>query len=347
MVIVVRELLWGLPGVAREVTLWRARARVMPDPMLRNDALDTLGKSRANADGAALFSTLARRRDPRLLRLLVVYELMADFLDSVSERGACAGVANGRQLHLAMTDALDPDRAVRDYYRHNPWREHDGYLQLLLVACRERFASLPAHACVQSQAIHAAGLAEVQGCNHEPDPKRRELMLRHWAERRFPQDMGLSWFELTGAASAWLSVLALLALAAELTVSRHDGIETSASYMWISLAGTMLDSFGDMDEDLAQGAHSYIGHYPNEEIAAARVGELVRRATIGARSLRNGHRHSVIVACMVAMYLSKDSARAPHMRARSADLMRAGGPLARALVPVLRMWRVACGQQSA
>jgi tetraprenyl-beta-curcumene synthase len=345
--IVVRELLWGLPGVAQEVAEWRTRARVMPDPMLRKDALDTLGKSRANADGAALFSTLARRRDARLLRLLVAYELMADFLDSVSERGACAGVANGRQLHLAMIDALDPDRVVRDYYRHNPWRENEGYLQLLLEACRERFTSLPAYACVQSRAIYAAELAEVQGCNHEPDPKRRELMLRHWAKRRFPQDMGLSWFELTGAASAWLSVLALLALAAELTVSKHDGIETSTSYLWISLAGTMLDSFGDMDEDLAQGAHSYIRYYPTEEIAAARVGELVRHATTGAMSLRNGHRHAVIVACMVAMYLSKDSARTPHMRARTASLMRAGGPLARALVPVLRMWRVAYRQQTA
>jgi tetraprenyl-beta-curcumene synthase len=319
----------------------------MPDPVLRNEALDTLGKSRANADGAALFSTLARRRDPRLLRLLVAYELMADFLDSVSERGACAGVANGLQLHLAMTDALDPDRAMRDYYRHNPWRESAGYLQLLLAACRERFTSLPAHACVQARAIHAAALAEVQGFNHEPDPRRRERMLRRWAQRRFPQDSGLSWFELTGAASAWLSVLALLALAAELAVTPHDGIETSASYLWISLAGTMLDSFGDMDEDLAQGAHSYIRHYPTEEIAAARVGELVHRATTSARSLRNGHRHGVVVACMVAMYLSKDSARAPHMRARTASLMRAGGPLARALVPVLRAWRVLYGQQTA
>lgn len=315
--------------------------------MLRNDALDTLGKSRANADGAALFSTLARRRDPRLLRLLVAYELMADFLDSVSERGASAGVANGLQLHLAMTDALDPDKAMRDYYRHNPWRENAGYLQLLLAACRERFTSLPAHACVQAQAIHAAALADVQGCNHEPDPKRREIMLRRWAQRRFPQDTGLSWFELTGAASAWLSVLALLALAAELAVSPHDGVETSASYLWISLAGTMLDSFGDMDEDLAQGAHSYIRHYPTEEIAAARVGELVSRATTSARSLRNGHRHGVVVACMVAMYLSKDSARAPHMRARTASLMQAGGPLARVLVPVLRAWRVLYGQQTA
>lgn len=302
--------------------------------------------SRANADGAALFFTVARRRDPRLLRVLVAYELMADFLDSVSERGACAGVLNGCQLHLAMIDALDPDRTARDYYRYNPSHENRGYLQSLLVACREGFASLPAYAHVQPLAINLAGLAEVQGFNHEPDPVRRDVMLAQWAKRRFPQDIDLSWFELTGAASAWLGVLALLALAAETTVGEQDGIKTSASYLWISLAGTMLDSFGDMDEDVAQGAHSYIRHYPSEEMAATRVCEVVRRATADARELRNGHRHAVIVACMIAMYLSKDSTRSAQMRERTASLVRAGGPLARALVPVLRMWRVAYGQQS-
>jgi tetraprenyl-beta-curcumene synthase len=109
----------------------------------------------------------------------------------------------------------------------------------------------------------------------------------------------------------------------------------------------MLDSFGDMGEDAAQGAHSYIAHYPSEDIAARRVCELVRRSTEEAGRLRNGHRHAVIVACMVAMYLSKDSTRAPRMRVATTSLIAAAGPLARLLVPVLRLWRVAYGQQSA
>jgi tetraprenyl-beta-curcumene synthase len=344
---VVHELLWNLPGVAREVGAWRVRARTIPDAPLRCDALETLQQSRANADGAALFSSLAGRRDPRLLRLLVAYELMADFLDSVNERSACAGVANGRQLHLALSDALDPSRAMSDYYRENPWRESDGYLHVLVAACRETFASLPAHARVQPFAIHAAKLAEVQGYNHEPDPRRRDAMLERWATQQFAEDNGLAWFELTGAASAWLTVLALLAQAAESTVTERDGIDICASYLWISLLGTMLDSFGDMALDIAEGAHSYIAHYPSEEVAATRVCELVRYATCRAQALRGGHRHAVIVACMVAMYLSKDSARAPHMRARTASFVRAGGPLARVLVPVLRLWRIAYGQQTA
>jgi tetraprenyl-beta-curcumene synthase len=342
---VAHELLWGLPNVARDARAWRARALAIPDAPLREDALELFASTRANADGAALFSILARRRSRRLLRLLVAYEFMADFLDSVDERSVSAGASIGRGLHIAMVDALDFDRTACDYYRHH-WQDN-GYLSALVEICRESIASLPSYWRVRPLAIRVAMLAQVQSFNHEPDPARRDAALRQWAGRQFQGESGLSWFELTGAASAWLGVHALLGLAAEPRVGERDGAEVFASYRWISLVGTMLDSLGDLTEDLAKGAHSYIAHYPNREIATQRICELLRRSTHEARTLRNGSRHAVIVACMMAMYLSKDSTRAPDMRATTASLLRAGGPLARLLVPVLRLWRIAYGQQSA
>ncbi len=50
---------------------------------------------------------------------------------------------------------------------------------------------------------------------------------------------------------------------------------------------------------------------------------------------------------MIAMYLSKDSARTPELRASTAALLRAGGSLTRVLLPVLRLWRIAFAQQGA
>ncbi len=81
----------------------------------------------------------------------------------------------------------------------------------------------------------------------------------------------------------------------------------------------MLDGYADRADDLADDGHCYIGHYPTEQIAVERVREVVRRATREARALRDGHRHAVVTACMIAMYLSKDSALAPgHVWRRSA-----------------------------
>jgi hypothetical protein len=50
---------------------------------------------------------------------------------------------------------------------------------------------------------------------------------------------------------------------------------------------------------------------------------------------------------MFAMYLSRDSANGPELRAATASLVQAGGSLTRLLVPVLRLWRTAYGLRAA
>jgi tetraprenyl-beta-curcumene synthase len=47
------------------------------------------------------------------------------------------------------------------------------------------------------------------------------------------------------------------------------------------------------------------------------------------------------------MYLSKDSARTPQMRASTRSLAAAGGSLAKLLLPVLRLWRAVYRQRDA
>jgi tetraprenyl-beta-curcumene synthase len=344
-----RELLWGLRAVSREIHVWRARALMIPDAPIREDALNSIERKRGHTDGAALFWILPQHRDFNLLRLLVAYEIIWDFLDSVNERGAGAGEANGRQLHRALIEALDPGAPISDYYRYHPWREDGGYLCALVEACREGCAALPSYARVRPLVIREASRAQVLALNHDADPHCRDAALRAWAASEFSGEAReVSWFELSGAASASLTVHAFLALAAEPKCTEHDLAKTYAAYFpWLSAATTMLDSYVDQVEDVINGDHRYIAHYSSEALAGQRVSELVTRSAQEARCLRNGHRHAVIAACMVAMYLSKDSAHTPEMRATTASLVRAGGSLTRLLLPILRLWRIAYAQRSA
>jgi tetraprenyl-beta-curcumene synthase len=342
-----RELVWGLRAVSLEVRGWRRRASSIPDDALRADALRSLASKRASTDGAALFWTLPDGRDHNLLRLLVAFEVMADFLDNVSERGVQAGTANGIQLHVALSEALDPGAPVSAYYRHHPWREDGGYLRALVGACRERCMRLPHYGNVRARAIRAAALAQMLGLNHEPDPVLRDTALREWARREAHSWSELEWFESTAAASGWLTVLALLALAAGRGEPEEGCVRaTCAAYLpWISLVATMLDSYADQAQDATCAQHSYIAHYPGAEEAVERVCEIVYEAARRAHALPDGARHTVIVACMVAMYLSKDSSRTPQLRASSRRLAAAGGSLPRLLLPVLRIWRVFYSQR--
>jgi tetraprenyl-beta-curcumene synthase len=324
------------------------RASCIPDPTLRRDALAAIDRKRGNIYGAALFWTLPTHRSPDLLRLLVAYEIMADFLDCASERGAHVGIDNGLQLHRALIEALQPSLGISDYYRLHPWKDDGGYLRGLVEVCRETCGLLPSYGPARPLLLRAARDAQVLALNHEPDPECRDTALESWAETHLDRDRGLAWFELTGGASAWLTILALLALAAEPELNEQRVNQTYAAYMpWVSLAGTMLDSYGDMAEDLAKADHSYIAHYRNADIATRRVAEIVQRSLYEVGALPDGARHVVIASCMIAMYLTKDSTRTPAMRATRLRILRSSGSLTRWLIPVLRAWRLLYGQRSA
>jgi tetraprenyl-beta-curcumene synthase len=333
--------------VAREARAWHSRALAIPTAEIRNDALSALASKRSHTDGAALFSALPPARNPHLLRLLVAYEIVWDFLDSINEHGASTGQLNGRQLHLALIDALDPDRDIADYYMHHPWREDGSYLDALVGACRNSGKELPSYEQVRAPLAREARRGQVLAINHDLDSERRDADLQSWAREEVPERTEVEWFELTGAASASLTVHALLALAAQAQCSEEELRRTCAAYFpWISTATTMLDSYVDQPEDVVNSDHSYVSHYPTQELAAERIRELIGRCFREARSLHNAELHCMIVACMAAMYLSKDSARSDALRERTDSFVHAGGSLTRLLLPILRLWRVAYAQRS-
>jgi tetraprenyl-beta-curcumene synthase len=342
-----RELSWGLSAVSHEVRAWRRHAAAIPDAALRADALHAIDHKRGHIDGAALFAALPARRNVRLLRLLVRYELLQDYLDGVNERGAALGTTAGGQLYTALADALDPYRPVTDYYRHQPWREDGGYLDALVRSCRVGCGHLPGYSVVRPLLIREAEQSAVLVLNHLPNAALRDVKLERWATENLPHCSELRWYELTAAASGWITTHALLALAASRTPTREEAETTYAAYFpWFALALTLLDSYADQHDDHLTGNHSYFAHYENHGDAVERLCESVTRAAAGVLSLRDGERHAVLLACMVALYLSKDSARAPELRPTTARIAAAGGTLPRLLLPVLRVWRVCNAQGS-
>jgi tetraprenyl-beta-curcumene synthase len=325
---------------------WRSLAETIPDAPIREDALSALRTKRGQTDGAALLSSLTRKRNTNLLRLLVAYQIIWDFLDSVHEHDATGGERNGRQLHLALIDALDPDRPIADYYRHHPWHEDGGYLQALVLVCRECCAGLPSYHRVQQLVLEQARHAQaVLSLNHSLDPHVRDTALQAWSASKFPGGQQATWFELSGAASAGLTIFALLALAADTACDDAEIQRTYHTYFpWTSAAATMLDSYVDQIEDAATGEHIYISHYPSVEQVPRRIQLLIQRCLCEAQRLRNAETHTLIATSMIALYLSKDSARTQTLRGGSKTLAAAGGSLTRVLVPMLRLWRSAYAQ---
>ena len=343
-----RELGGGLQAVSRELRLWRARAAAIPDPRLRDDALSAIDSKRGHTDGAALFWTLPTPRRVGLLRLLVAFEVIYDYLDNVSERGASAGVRDDEWLFQALVDALDPDLARSDYYRSHPWSDDGGYLHALVTTCRAGCRALPGFEAVRPFIALEASRLPVLALNHELDAEARAIALQRWSAQHFPHDHGLHWYELTAAASQSVVTFTMLALATDPHMTTATASATYDAYFpWFAYAVTMLDAFVDQLDDRAEGAHSYISYYPAPECAVSRLTESVERSARSLLALPYGERHAIILGCMIGMYLSKDSASTPELRPGATEIRRAGGSLAGMLVPVLRMWRICNGQSQA
>lgn len=332
--------------MAEELCGWRALARQIPDPLLRTDALAALGRKRCNIEGAAFFWTLPRRRSRSLLRALVAFEILADYLDRVNESNAARGIANGRHLHRALSDALTPGRGPTDYYKRQQHRDDGGYVASLIDACQRACAQMPSYQTVRPLLLKAAALTQVLALNHHPHPRVRDGELRRWAATELPEPSELYWFERSGAASAWLTVLALLALSAEPDCTEQDAACVYDAYLpWISLLGTMLDSYSDIEEDTSAGDHIYIAHYGSIDVACERLTHLTERAFQETQRLPSPDKHSVLVACMVAMYLSKRSTRTGALKSCTDQLTASTGPLVRMLLPALQAFRAGYQQR--
>jgi tetraprenyl-beta-curcumene synthase len=336
-----RELTWIAPRVAREVRVWRERAEAIPDPALREDALVSLRRERLNIEGAALFAVLPPRRELALLRLLVAYQVVLDFLDTLTERVSGYPPEPAQQLHRALVEALDPSLPQSDYYRCFPWPADDGgYLTALVQACRRGCMALPGYPLVRERAVAAGARFAVQVANHDPQPGRRDATLIAWAEGEGSAGTDATWYELAAASSSTLGIHALLALAAEASPAPRDVAAVDrAYYPWVCAASTLLDSFVDQADDLRTGDHNYLVHYASEEAAVGRLEEILVRSVLEALRLPRGGRHATIVCGMVAMYLSKASVEEPRLRPVADRLLASAGGLATLEVPILGVLR--------
>ncbi len=342
----IRQLGWGLRSAARETRNWRTRAAQIPDREIREDALSALADKRGHIDGAALFWTIPQRRNTHLLRLLVAYQIMWDLLDNLSERGATAGRTNGEQLHTALIDALDRVRPIRDYYRWHPSKEDGGYLRVLVEASRQACQRMPSYFAIRETVIRDARRAGVQAINHEPNQTTRASALRVWVLGEKSGEEDMSWYEFAGAASAGLSIYGLLATSAGQAHSSDIDRVYGAYFPSISAVTTMLDSYVDQAEDAQTGDHSYIAYYPTTASVVPSIARLMRCGLDATRPLQQAERHRVIVACMIALHLSRDSAWSMTLRRGTGQLARSGGSLTLLLMPALRLWRIVYSQRS-
>ncbi len=332
------------PCLGCEVRRWQSRASEIRDPVLRRLALDSQHAKRKSLEGAVAFAAFVPRPGRRpVIRALTAYQVIFDYLDTLSEQPNADPIVNGRQLNQALLTAVQPQGSSMDYYAHHSHRNDDGYLEELVRVCRATLRTLPSYAATAASVRRATErIVAYQSLNHGDAHGSHEAFAR-WASEETQPKTGLRWWETGAAAGSSLAVLALITAAADplLTGEQTAALE-DAYYPWIGALHTLLDSLIDRREDTTStGQRSLIDCYLSPAETAARLEMIATQAVRHARSLPRANHHAMILAAMASLYLSDPQASMPDARLAKQRVLATMGDLAAPTMLVMGARRAA------
>ena len=319
---------------------WQRRAVRIPDPTLRALALEAQRNETAKAEGAGFFAILApREHRAALVCAQVAFATLFDYVDTLAEQPSEDPISNNRQLHEAMLVALRDGTPHVDYYAHQPSRDDGGYLVELVERWGRAFSALPSYPTV---AASARGLAE-QIVRYQtlilPEQDGGHTYMKEWARGASRPDSELHWWEQAAGSSYMLGMLALMAAAAQPSLTVDEATAVCDAYtLWVEAVCTLLDSAADEAEDEAAGRRSLLSYYESPEQAASRLQMLATRAAQALGSLPDGEMHLVIFAGLLANYLTPPPPT-PMGRAIAGPVLQTAGVLAGPTVAVFRLRR--------
>jgi tetraprenyl-beta-curcumene synthase len=334
-----RYWLGVFPVVQHEIRRLHRRAAAIPDPALRALALDTQRRRWACLEGAAAFAVFAPRsgRFP-LARLLVDLQTILDYADMLMEQPSNAPAANARHLHDAFVAALKPVLPHADYYKHHASRDDGGYLVELIEGCRAAVCALPSYSVVaETVTRHAWRVVFYQSQINLATPDDHPMLAR-WAGKQ-PTGLPLRWWEIGAACGSSLAIFAQLAAACDPTLTRQEVEAIDVLYWpWAEALHILLDSLIDRAEDCATHQLNLLDYYASRDEMVERLGLLAREMVRRTAAVPPHHR--LILAAMVALYLSDEQAWIPSARPATERVLDATGTFARPALLLLRLRRL-------
>jgi tetraprenyl-beta-curcumene synthase len=335
-----RYWLGVFPVVRHEIRRLHRCARGIPDPVLRALAFDAQKRKWASLEGAAAFAVFTPRLGRfDLTRLLVDLQGVFDYADTLMEQPSLAPAANARRLHSAFVAALQPGSPHPDYYQHHARRDDGCYLVKLIERCRASICTLSSYDVVADLVMRHAWRVVFYQSQINLATVHDYAALADWASKQ-PGGPLLRWWELGAACGSSLAIFAHVAAASDPALTRHEVDAVEALYWpWAEALHILLDCLIDRAEDLQTDQHNLLDHYASQDEMTERLGLLASETARRAEAVPPHHR--LILAGMVALYLSDEHAWVPSARPATERILEATGSLARPALLLLRARRLA------
>lgn len=334
-----------LPGVARELDVWRRAADSIPSQPLRRLAIASLTHKRFHCEGGSVFATWllkagGRERAHAVLRFIVAFQTISDYLDNLCDRTESLSAEDFRCLHQSMFQAITPEEDGHEaYYRNHPESDDGGYLEALVDACRDALRALPRYDRVQGDVRRLLSLyVDLQVHKHIRRDERVAALVNWFDEHRSGHE-SLTWWEFAAASGSTLAIFALVSEAGrERPVESH--VELLKTYFpWVCGLHILLDYFIDQAEDRREGDLNFVSFYPDQGEVERRLNWILLEAIQGSRRLVDRPFHLAVIDGLLGLYLSDAKVKAQGLGRISSALLRTAGWRARLIYAYCRRWR--------
>jgi len=292
------------PRVQHYLNGWRQRAEAIPDPELRRQALMSIRDKTFHCEGGAVYALLAGSHFDEVLRFIIAYQTISDYLDNLCDRSTSLDPADFRTLHQSMVHALTPRAPLDNYYALRQEQNDGGYLADLVKTCQKVLAELPTSPLI-APALHelAGHYRELQVHKHVRQDQRvrrlKEMYLNH------PEYAPLmTWYEFSACTGSTLGIFCLLASAFQQGFDEALSQRIRRAYFpWVQGLHILLDYLIDQEEDLASGDLNFCSFYPDTKELERRLKHFYAQADESIAQLPYAPFHRLIIRGLLGIYL--------------------------------------------
>lgn len=319
-------IFFTLRQVKRLLNQWEGEAGLCADHELRKQALNSIHLKDFHCQGGAVFAVPYPEWETLLLRAIIAYQTLCDYLDNLCDRASCTDGKAFRQLHESLKDALIPGAPLQDYYCLYHYKDDNAYIGKLVKECQDCLQKLPSYPVVYEDVLWLAQMYIDLQVHKHIDLERRETVLTNWAEQHLKNYPGVLWQEFAAASGSTLAIFALWGLASQKGTTRSECIEIMQAYFpWICGLHILLDYFIDQEEDRQGGDLNFTFYYAGQEEMMNRLKLFIGEAHKNARLCSQGDFAKTVVEGLLAMYLSDRKVKKLGYQAMARDLLAQSG----------------------
>ncbi|OMP66291.1 tetraprenyl-beta-curcumene synthase family protein [Domibacillus epiphyticus] len=293
-----------LPSAHQYVNEWREKANKIPNDELRKQALSSIKEKAFHCDGGAVYGLLAGKQCRNIIRFIVAYQTISDYLDNLCDRSTSLEERDFRLLHLSMYHALTPGEEPENYYQYRNDQDDGGYLASLVSTCQDVLKELPGFLNAQGIMHQLAGYyCDLQVFKHVEKNKRVKL-LEDWFARHQHSVPTMTWYEFSACTGSTLGIFCLAAYASHDLKTEDMDVLKDGYFPWVQGLHIMLDYFIDQEEDREEDDLNFIFYYDSEDKMVQRIRFFKEKAEESIRSLPDREFHHLINKGLIAFYLA-------------------------------------------